>query len=210
MAEQHNQVRRAEDLTSAELAALLRRRLQLEEEEAAAAAGAVDAAREERKEVGEEEEERDGAGRDLSGDTGQRIYDAAKEGDVAALRPLVQQWRGREDVLNWAAADESTPLLIGSRLGRLEAVRLLLATPGEAPLGLSLSFSLFLFLLFVSSAPPSPNLFPPLILSPIRHRRQPCGQGRTHGRHAGRSTGPRRGRAGSPGRAGNRPEQEGY
>ena len=65
---------------------------------------------------------------------GRRIYDAAEEGVVAALRPLVQQWRGREDVLNWANPDLSknkdTPLIVGSQEGKLEAVKLLLAMPG--------------------------------------------------------------------------------
>ena len=68
-------------------------------------------------------------------DTGRRIYDAAKEGDVAALRPLVQEWSGH-DVLNWAKPDDYndgwTPLIVSSRGGKLEAVKLLLATPGEA------------------------------------------------------------------------------
>ena len=65
---------------------------------------------------------------------GQRIYDAAREGDMAALRPLVQEWSGREYVLNWANPDKMgyTPLHIGSREGKVEAVRLLLVTPGEA------------------------------------------------------------------------------
>ena len=65
--------------------------------------------------------------------TGRRIYDAAREGDMAALRPLVQEWSGH-DVLNWANLHEYggyTPLIIVSREGGLEAVRMLLATPGE-------------------------------------------------------------------------------
>ena len=177
-APQQLQGRRAEDLTSAELADLLRQRLQEEEEEeeaAAAASAAADAAREE-----DGEDERDGTGRDLL--AGQRIYNAAKGGDVAALRPLLQQWRGREDVLNWSTADESTPLHIGSRLGRLEAVQLLLATPGEAPFALS-SLSLSVAPIFCS--PPSTLHSPPHPTSP-RHRRQQGGYQRRHGHHGGR------------------------
>ena len=65
--------------------------------------------------------------------TGKRIYDAAKAGDVAALRPLLQEWSGH-DVLNWANPDDSgwTPLIVGCREGKTEAVRLLIATPGES------------------------------------------------------------------------------
>ena len=68
---------------------------------------------------------------------GQRIYDAAKAGDVAALRAFVQEWSGN-DVLNWAITDASneneygnTPLVASSFDAKIEAVRLLLATPGE-------------------------------------------------------------------------------
>ena len=63
--------------------------------------------------------------------TGQRIYEAARDGDMAALRPLVQEWSGNEDVLNWANHKGWTPLFIGSYHGKAEAVKLLLATPGE-------------------------------------------------------------------------------
>ena len=73
--------------------------------------------------------------REAPAGTGQRIYDATKAGDVDALRPLVQEWIGNEDVLNWANPglfeNGCTPLIIGSQEGRLEAVELLLATPGE-------------------------------------------------------------------------------
>ena len=71
--------------------------------------------------------------REAPAGTGRRIYDAVDKGDMAALRPLVQEWSGH-DVLNWANPDTmgGTPLIIGSCHGRLEAVRLLLATPGEA------------------------------------------------------------------------------
>ena len=95
-----------------EAAALLR---VVEEEEEAAPAVAPAAAREA-----------------LEG-TGRRIYDLAEAGDVAALRPLVQQWSGH-DLLNWAnpAFDGWTPLQICSTEGKLEAVELLLATPGKA------------------------------------------------------------------------------
>jgi len=88
--------------------------------------------------------------------TGQRIFDAAYKGDMAALRPLVQEWSGH-DVLNWANPDRYdfcryegyTPLIIGSQEGKVEAVRLLLATPGETRCGfLSRSNAHFLILPF--------------------------------------------------------------
>ena len=71
--------------------------------------------------------------REAPAGTGRRIYDAAKKGDMAVLRPLVQEWTGNEYVLNWANRELAgwTPLIIGSREGKVEAVRLLLATPGE-------------------------------------------------------------------------------
>ena len=114
---------------------------------------------EERERREEEEEERDGMGTlpshaagipavmgsFHSAEIGRRIYNAAKAGDVAALRPLVQEWSGH-DVLNWANPDddfaefddddyygdaELTPLHAASREGQLGAALLLLASPGE-------------------------------------------------------------------------------
>ena len=87
---------------------------------------------EEERERRDEEEEAKRASRVAPEGTGQRIYDAAKEEDAAALRPLVQEWSGH-DVLNWAypGEDRMTPLIIGSRWNKLEPVQLLLATPGE-------------------------------------------------------------------------------
>ena len=63
--------------------------------------------------------------------TGRRIFDAAKTGDVAALRPLVQQWSENE-VLNWSNPDDNghTPLVVASDEGYTEAVEVLLAAPG--------------------------------------------------------------------------------
>ena len=68
---------------------------------------------------------------------GQRIYDAARRGDVAALGPLLQEWSGIEDVLNWSERETwLTPLIVGCREGKTEAVRLLIAiaTSGESRL----------------------------------------------------------------------------
>ena len=63
---------------------------------------------------------------------GKHIYDAAEKGDMAALRLLLETWRGSA-VLNWADLDSHgwTPLHIGCISGNMEAVRLLVATPGE-------------------------------------------------------------------------------
>ena len=62
--------------------------------------------------------------------TGQRIWIAAGEGDTAALAPLLEQWSGREDVLNWSDEYGYTPLITAAFYGRLDAVRLLASTPG--------------------------------------------------------------------------------
>ena len=96
-----------------ETAALFRSASKAEEEEAAAAAAAE---REMRRK-----------------DAGKCIYDAAEAGVVAALRPLLQEWSGHADVLNWANPGyfDWHPLLIASELGNAEAVKLLLSTPGE-------------------------------------------------------------------------------
>ena len=91
--------------------------------------------------------------------TGQGIYVAAEEGDVAALRPLLQQWSGH-DVLNWANPDdyERTPLIIGSKEGKLEAVQLLLATPGERDAVLPPLYNRLLVTIY-THPPPSLSLF---------------------------------------------------
>ena len=65
---------------------------------------------------------------------GRQIYHAAEKGDMVALRPLVLRWGGN-DVLNWGNPeklyDGCTPLIICSRRGQAEAVKLLMAAPGE-------------------------------------------------------------------------------
>ena len=73
------------------------------------------------------------AAREAPEGTGKRIYDAAYKGGMAALRPLVQEWSGH-DVLNWATNlyHHGTPLITSSYEGKLEAIKLLLDTPGEA------------------------------------------------------------------------------
>ena len=66
--------------------------------------------------------------------TGQLIFDATVFEDMAALRPLVQEWSGH-DVLNWPNPKSSwTALIAGSRLGKADAIKLLLATPGKTRL----------------------------------------------------------------------------
>ena len=103
--------------------------------------------------------------------TGQRIYDAAKEGDMAALRPLVQEWSGHDDVLNWATPDD---------FGLQEQVQRLVETIGETrcrPDSLT-AFSLnHLY-------SPVPSLSPPRPLASVlkRRRRRQGGDQRRHGR----------------------------
>ena len=100
--------------------------------------------------------------------TGWRIYDAAEKGNVAALRPLVQEWSGNEDVLNWAnpVDDGLTPLIIGSAKGNLAAVQLLVATPGQMQCCL---YSISAFNAYTPPPPLSPS--PPL----LRHQSQQGG-----------------------------------
>ena len=92
--------------------------------------------KEEKEEEEEEEEDKESipaiAAREAPEGTGQLIFDAAKVGDMAALRPLVQEWSGH-DVLNWANPDflGFTPLIVCSYEGEMDAVRLLMAMPGE-------------------------------------------------------------------------------
>ena len=63
--------------------------------------------------------------------TGKRIWDAAKTGDMATLRPLAEEWMGNA-VLNCDPDhDGYTPLHVCSSHYKLQAVRLLLATPGD-------------------------------------------------------------------------------
>ena len=63
---------------------------------------------------------------------GQLICDAAERGDVAALGALLEAWSGH-DVINFADPCNfgKTALIVGSGEGRVEAVKLLLGTPGE-------------------------------------------------------------------------------
>lgn len=66
---------------------------------------------------------------------GKQLYNASKaenESDMAALKLRVQELSGHE-VLNWANPDKDgrTPLIVSSEANKVEAVKLLLKTPGE-------------------------------------------------------------------------------
>ena len=60
---------------------------------------------------------------------GSAVYTAAETGDHSALRVLLQQWRDKADVLNHDVGDGLTPLMVASRNGRTDCVRLLVACP---------------------------------------------------------------------------------
>lgn len=62
--------------------------------------------------------------------TGQRIWIASGEGDAAKLSELLEQWSGREDVLNWADEFGYTPIITAAFYGHTDCVRLLATTPG--------------------------------------------------------------------------------
>lgn len=49
---------------------------------------------------------------------------------MAKLRSLVTKWSGNEDILNWIQYDGSFPLLMASAGGFVDAVQLLVNTPG--------------------------------------------------------------------------------
>ena len=65
-------------------------------------------------------------------DAGRAICGAAREGDMAKLRPLVQKWSGNKHVLNWenAGGFGYFPLYIASLNGHADAVQRLVDTPG--------------------------------------------------------------------------------
>ena len=64
--------------------------------------------------------------------TGKRLYDTAYNGDAEVLKTLLAESKGNKNVLNWRSAARygRTPLVIASYYGRLEAVKILLGTPG--------------------------------------------------------------------------------
>ena len=103
-----------------------------EREKRERAAAAAEAERQARALREEETRRREAAARVALEGTGKLIYDAANDGNMAKLGPLVGQWRGNAAVLNWAnSADCSrTPLIYASMNNRVECVRLLAATEG--------------------------------------------------------------------------------
>lgn len=66
---------------------------------------------------------------------GRALYDAAYSGNAEKMRSLLAKSKGDKKVLNWANIERygRTPLVIASYYGRLEAVNLLLGTPGIDP-----------------------------------------------------------------------------
>ena len=65
-------------------------------------------------------------------DAGRRLYDIAYKGDAEKLKVLVAEAKGNKNILNWRFQERygRTPLVIASYYNRIEAVKILLATPG--------------------------------------------------------------------------------
>ena len=65
---------------------------------------------------------------------GQQLYNAARRGDVAQVRALCLEWKGKDDVLNWRAnvgmGSGWTPLLASCSSDSIECVRVLVGTRG--------------------------------------------------------------------------------
>jgi len=63
---------------------------------------------------------------------GRRLYDAAYAGDVAQMKVVLAECKGKPDQLNWASKERygRTPLVIACYYNRVDAVKLLLSTPG--------------------------------------------------------------------------------
>lgn len=68
-------------------------------------------------------------------DAGNALYNAAYAGNCDKMKTLITQYEGNSKVLNWENPERygRTPLIIASYYGKLEAVKLLLATPGVDP-----------------------------------------------------------------------------
>ena len=64
---------------------------------------------------------------------GRQLYNAAEKGEVAAVKSLADEWRGNTSVINWInpAVHGLAPLHIGSAMGMIGAVQVLIDTPGE-------------------------------------------------------------------------------
>lgn len=68
-------------------------------------------------------------------DAGRQLYECASRGNIEKLATLLDEAKGNKNILNWKAAERygRSPLVISSYYGRLEAVKLLLATKGVDP-----------------------------------------------------------------------------
>lgn len=65
-------------------------------------------------------------------DTGRKLYEIATRGDVEKLKTVIAEAKGNKNILNWQAKERygRTPLIIASYYGKLETVKVLLATNG--------------------------------------------------------------------------------
>lgn len=69
---------------------------------------------------------------DQTEEAGLSLWTAAEEGRMYDLALLCQEWKGNVAVLNWTNSEweNSTPLLAACAWDKLEAVKILLQTPG--------------------------------------------------------------------------------
>jgi hypothetical protein len=61
---------------------------------------------------------------------GQQLFEAAAAGRLGECKTLVNDHRGRREVLNWQAPDGRTPCFAAAKAGQLDVLRLLASCPG--------------------------------------------------------------------------------
>ena len=79
----------------------------------------------------------------LAVDPGKLLYEAAYAGDLDKMKIVLKECKGKPDQLNWSSAERygRTPLVIASYYNQVEAVKLLLSTPGvDVNKGIAFSF----------------------------------------------------------------------
>jgi len=63
---------------------------------------------------------------------GESLYDAAYKGDLVKMQAVIAECKGNKQALNWQNMERygRTPLVIAAYYNKIDAVKLLLATPG--------------------------------------------------------------------------------